>query len=428
MSEAPRRTFVNDVFWNAAMMAIALPASVATSVLIGRILGPAGKGEYALAVLVGILLVTVLNLGIPASISYFVGGGETPQRSLIKTVVILAGILAAAALAIAGLLDRTGWCSYIFGIPRFTRTVWIVVLGLPFQFWGTFLQYVILAQGDRVLFAALPVFGQLIVTVLVVAFALTGVLAPATAACAAVASQIFGAAFLLIYVQRRVDWLRAPVLPSAFWKRLAKYSLTSYVAGTLQFLIQRIDVLLVSVLLGLRAVGLYSVAYGVAELLMLLPQRINSLYLPRIAGERAPHGKAEEVRLSSSLVFVGTVGAAAALALAAPFAIRFFYGRAYGPSVSPFLLLLPGICGMAASSIQSAYLSGVGMVHINAAVAAAGLALNVALNLLLIPRYGISGAAVASSLTYWAQAIALIAAVSRLTHARPLAMLTSAPP
>jgi O-antigen/teichoic acid export membrane protein len=83
---------------------------------------------------------------------------------------------------------------------------------------------------------------------------------------------------------------------------------------------------------------------------------------------------------------------------------------------------------MAAGSIQSAYLAGVGRVKTVAQAAAAGLALNVALNLVLIPRYGISGAAAASSLTYCAQAFVLVQSVARLTRTPPLAMLTSASP
>ena len=57
-----------------------------------------------------------------------------------------------------------------------------------------------------------------------------------------------------------------------------------------------------------------------------------------------------------------------------------------------------------------------------------GLGLNVLLNLVFIPRYGILGAAAVSSLTYCTQALLFIGAVSRVTKAPPLAMLTSAPP
>ena len=420
------KSFLSAVFWNWALMAVSLPVSMATAVVVARWLGPAGKGELALATTVGTLLFLALSLGVPVSLSYYLSGGRLPEGALVKTAITLAGALSAAAILTAALLDRSGWCQFVFGSPRLSRTAWIIVGALPFQFLGTFLQFVILAQGRRVLFAALPVVGTLVAALLTGLLAWSNLLTPPSAAAAQAVSHLATASILLVCVGRRVAWWRSPA--AGVWKALVRYSSATYVAQNLQFLIQRVDVFLVSAMLDYRAVGLYAVAFGIAELLLLLPQRFGALYLSRVAGDRSPEGKAQEVAVSCSLVVVGTVVAAAALSAGAPFAIRFFYGDGFAGSVTPFLLLLPGVCGLAASSVQGAYLSGIGKVNTYAATAAAGLALNVALNLTLIPRYGLSGAAVASSLAYCAQAFLLIRAVARLTRARPLAMLTSAPP
>jgi O-antigen/teichoic acid export membrane protein len=428
MNQPSGRSFLSGVLWNTLLMAVALPAGIAASVVVGRVLGPSGKGEYTLALLLGNLAFTILNLGIPNSISYFLGGRRVPEGSFVKTAVALGGLLGAAAIAGALALDWTGWSRYLLGVRRLTPAMRVVAFALPFQFCAVFLQFVILAQGRRVLFAALPAIGQLLVSILIAAFALLGRLTPLTAVVASVASQALITGVLLRYLQRRVRWSSASMLPAKAWSRLAGYSSLSHAANIIQFLVQRVDVFLVSLFLDVRAVGLYSVAYGLAELLLLLPQRFNNLYIPRIAGQKDLLGKAEEVRLSSSLVFIGAVAAAAGLALIGPWGIRFFYGRQFSQSARPFLLLLPGVCGMAAASIQSAYLAGVGRAGANAAVAAIGLGLNIALNLLLIPRYGISGAAIASSLAYCTQAWLLILAVSRMMEARPAAMLISARP
>jgi O-antigen/teichoic acid export membrane protein len=409
-------------------MAVGWPLSVLTAVLVARWLGPAGKGEYALAMLVGNLLLTLFCFGIPSSISYYLSSGRVPAGSMARTVIVAATLLWILCLALSVLLDRTGWCSFLFGVPRFSAAMWMAVFGLWFMFLGTFLQVVILALGRHVLYAALPAFGTLVVAVLSVLLIWLGVLTPALAVGVSMTSHLLNAAVMLVYTQIALDWWRASLLAPNLWKSLASYSLFHHAASIFQFLIQRVDVFMVSVMLDIRAVGLYSVAYGIAELLLLLPQRLGGLYHQRVAADRTPEGKADEVRVSSSLVFVGTALGAVALALAAPFGIRLLYGPAFAPAVTPFLLLLPGVCALATSCIQNAYLSGIGRPVTGAVVAAAGLAANVVLNLILIPRLGISGAAVASSLTYGAQALLLIATVARLTHARPLTMLTSAPP
>ena len=63
-------------------------------------------------------------------------------------------------------------------------------------------------------------------------------------------------------------------------------------------------------LIDLRAVGIYSVAYGVAEVLLLIPQRLGTLYLPRVAAQLGS-SKEREVQVLSSTIFWGTALAAA---------------------------------------------------------------------------------------------------------------------
>src|SRR5580765_2019170 len=105
------RSFFSGALWNAALVTVAWPLGVVTAVFVGRRLGPEGKGEYTLALLSGALLYTLLNLGIPNSISYYLSSRRVPQDVLVKTVVQLGLALSAAAMAVAILLDRTGWCA-----------------------------------------------------------------------------------------------------------------------------------------------------------------------------------------------------------------------------------------------------------------------------------------------------------------------------
>jgi len=421
------KTFLAGAFWNGFVMMVFWPLGVLTAVILGRLLGPAGKGEFTLAVMVGTLLVTTLNLGLPASLTYHLAGDRLPVARVVKTVLLLSGLLGAVALGAALLLDYTGWCRYVFGIPALTAAVWIVVAGTPFQLAGTCLQFVVLARGQPVVFASLPALGQVLSTGLIVVCVLVGRLTPFTAAAALVASQVAMALAQMAYEQSRVDWLRAPALARPSLRALTSYSIVNHAGNLCHFLIQRIDVLLVSIFLDLRAVGLYSVAYGFAELLLLLPQRASLLYFPRVAAQRRPADQ-DEVRISCSLVFLAAVAMALVLLAVAPPAIRFLYGTAFTDAIRPFALLLPGACALATSSLLGAYLAGVGRVAATARVNAAALATNVALNLVLLPRFGVSGAAVASSVTYAGQALCLAVIVARAARQRPLELFTSASP
>lgn len=105
-------------------------------------------------------------------------------------------------------------------------------------------------------------------------------------------------------------------------------------------------------------------------------------------------------------------------AVVGPLLIPFFYGIDFLPSVKPFLWLLPGILGITLSKIISANLAGIGKPQY--ATYASGLAvfITVALDVLLIPPYGITGAAIASSIAYLTTALLTVMWFSRETHIR----------
>jgi O-antigen/teichoic acid export membrane protein len=80
--------------------------------------------------------------------------------------------------------------------------------------------------------------------------------------------------------------------------------------------------------------------------------------------------------------------------------IPLFYGVDFFGSVIPFLLLLPGIVGMVLSKIIFANLSGSGKPQFATYSSMVTFAATIGLDILLIPGYGIAGAAIASTIAY----------------------------
>ena len=69
---------------------------------------------------------------------------------------------------------------------------------------------------------------------------------------------------------------------------------------------------------------------------------------------------------------------------------------AFGPSFAPLLVLLPGVVALSGSNVVGSYLRGIGRPGITSSISLIALAVNLVLNLVLIPRYGIIGASAAS--------------------------------
>ena len=105
------------------------------------------------------------------------------------------------------------------------------------------------------------------------------------------------------------------------------------------------------------------------------------------------------------MVFATSLLGALALAVIAPFLIRILFGSPFSPSVVGVWLLLPGVVTLSVARVLSSYLLGRNRLKVDFFASLAGLAATVALDLVLIPRYGFAGAAVASSIAYTATLI-----------------------
>ena len=83
-------------------------------------------------------------------------------------------------------------------------------------------------------------------------------------------------------------------------------------------------------------------------------------------------------------------------------------------------MLLPGVVALCATKVVSGYVSGLGMTGTNSIVNVGAFVLNIAANIVLIPLYGIVGAAAASLISYSVSSIVFTAIAARLSHANIL--------
>jgi len=96
---------------------------------------------------------------------------------------------------------------------------------------------------------------------------------------------------------------------------------------------------------------------------------------------------------------VTTFGAIGLVVVGKPL-IRLVYSLAFVDAYTPMLVLLPGVILLGGAKILTNELAGWGYPHYNSINAGGAFIVTVILNLTLIPRYGILGAALASSISY----------------------------
>jgi O-antigen/teichoic acid export membrane protein len=177
--------------------------------------------------------------------------------------------------------------------------------------------------------------------------------------------------------------------------------LKAYTIAFFGFLLLRIDLLMVKYLLGATEAGYYSISQVLAENTMMFPVVIGLLLFPKLSAIKE---KEVKLQLANKAVLV-TAGlmlpAVVIAALAAAPVIALAFGRNFLPAVGPFVWLMPGTYFLGIETVMVQLLNSEGFPPVVVAAWIASTVVNVLLNLWAIPRYGITGASVVSSVCYF---------------------------
>ena len=180
------------------------------------------------------------------------------------------------------------------------------------------------------------------------------------------------------------------------------------------YLTYRLDVLILGALASPAAVGLYTLAVTLGELTRIPTEAVRGVFLPRQAeGDRpdAAEVTARATRISALLAAVSVGG----LCLTAPVLVPIAYGTAFADSVHALYALGPGLFALQAGRQIGAFLIRHDRPLIFSALPMAALAVSIAANLALIPRWGIVGCALAASVSYTLLTTAQVARFCRAT-------------
>lgn len=164
------------------------------------------------------------------------------------------------------------------------------------------------------------------------------------------------------------------------------------------------------------AVGVYSVAEGAAELLRVVPFAVGQVIFYRAATGSLTRDTSRIVRRATVAVYI-VVGAIAAL-VARPLFTAVF-GGAYVHGAHPFVVLVLAELGISLFFLSvSDSLPRGGLVRCSV-VCAGGMVATLVLDFVLIPRFGINGAAWASVIGYWGMGITAIVALRPKKVSKP---------
>jgi O-antigen/teichoic acid export membrane protein len=401
---------------------ILLCIKLGTSIITARMLGPEGRGILVAAMLVPYLMRMVCEWGLNVGNVWMIG-----QKRISVNQALTNAIIWVLAISFVGSLFFMV-CFPVFGATILRGLSWTLLLVMLVASPWIILEGVVtnlLLLVDRVsdfngVYIVDSVLYLLFLLIAVVLFPL-GV---EGAVLAQVLSTMLAVLVGLVLLKRAV-----PLTVYWDWPKLREtvsYGAKGHTGTIAQALNQRLDSLLVNWWIGPVDLGYYSLAVSLAEMLRMIPQAINTVVLPKLAKMDQPEAdktSPQLMRLNFAIILATTV---VFFALSRPL-VLLLYSEAFLPSLPSLWLLLPGMLALGFGSVSSSYLAGRGHVHWNSYGAFIALAITIILDLALIPTFGISGAAIASSASY--SVVALIATVGflRKSGANPRDILLITP-
>ncbi len=390
-------------------------------VLLARSLGTGEYGVYVYALRWLGLLAIVCQLGLAVGSLRFVPAyAATADWSRLKgflragarsvvTAGVLVAVLGAAALAALG-GDLAPGTRLTFGLALLA----VPLYGL-LQVWGAALRGL-----GRVVRSQLPV---TVVRPLLLGLAVLGWwLASGAGALTARSAMAFNLGAAALALGLLGGWLRL-ALPAPLaharpryrwreWRRVLAPLVLQNLIGTV---IQRLDILLIGVLLGAYEVALYAVASRVAGLLALARKAVNAWTAPAISDLHARGRRAELARLArgASRTIAGLSFLIGGLILLANRPVLLAFGVDFLAARSSLVILAGGHLAASFIGPASFLLAMTGGERTVVRISAATMLTSAGLYLTLIPIWGLAGAAAVSAATRFGFHLALAVAARR---------------
>lgn len=380
--------------------------SLAIAIMLTRLLSVEGFGLYAL--IVATVMITsvfvkeaALHLWTRFVATYMAEFNFKALKGALMAALLYALIAGMMLVLFLGSFQGVGEAIFAhFGTKGFLLALWLIPLsGMLYALTG------ILKGLNHVIWSQLPEFilRPLLFCLILLSFLFSHdsfEIYDAIAAYIISAFVALGFAFILLF----------RFLPQNFWNSGSEFAWKTWglalgpliLTSGLMLVNQNADILMVGSLLGAEQAGLYQVATRTATLLLIVISSVNAIITPLLARHYAENDLFEMQRLitkASLLITLATVPLVIILTFAASYLLPFLYGDAYIASQDAFIYLIWAQAFNALAGPVGMVVIMTGRQKIGSLCIAASTIVNLGLNYILIPLYGIEGAAVATAVS-----------------------------
>lgn len=373
---------------------IFLLSGYAVHIGIGRLLGPPVYGIYSLAISVATVLNLFLTTGLPQSVTKHISEDNSRSKSVLKTSLSIS-ILASTVFSAVILIGADGIAELLNdpSLAKYFRLTSLMVLA-----YGPLT--IIMAYFNGIKEYRTQAFLLSLFEILKPIFILFFV---------SIGLSVWGAVF---------GFAVAPVIPLLIGlglvgfdiykggegfpaKKIISFALPVIVLSAAINLILNLDLFFIkSILIDNSIAGFYSAASMIGKVPYMLMAAVTAALFPAVSASMHEHERvqnyiSESLRYALLFILPGT----AMVAATSTAAVTLIYSDIYQPAGDPLAVLIVGICFFGIFALLTTIVSAVGRPGVAMAMGIGVLAVDFALNWLMIPAFGMVGAAGATTLS-----------------------------
>lgn len=385
--------YLKSAFWLTSSRLLSMVVSLAATFYIARTLGPQNFGElsYAQSVLA---ILTVLSASIGALYRDIVRRPEEESRLLgtawcIHFITSLISVLMTIMFALL--------------LPHDRLTVLILGILCLTQFFSPFsiIQNIFYAKTETKWLSIVTLGLHIFISTLKILVMLSGQGVVVLAGVLVLEQALMAIGYVLLYHFLHHGSLFTWKFDPTYARQLLIDSLPIVFVAASGIIAARIDQLFIKHFLDMTSVGLYGVAIQLSEIWQFVPGILLTAVFPAIINARV-HRKTYKRRLGLLIISLASYGIAIAslLTIFAPAVIELIYGPAYSGASEPLRIYIWSLVGMILGLLSTQFLLAENQRTVQMVSASGPLILNIILNIYLIPRMGMSGAAIATVVSY----------------------------
>src|SRR3989344_1022167 len=380
-----------------------------SQIILARVLGPEGLGAYNLFLAINGIALLLGSLGFGTASIYLLNKEKKNFSQLFSNSIIF-GFIWGLSLSFITFLLSILFPAAFNGLSY--KYVVIALATIPFVILYNYCLPLLLAKFKIITWSAFSVLYSIFILSLSIVFVLFFGWGIEGAIYAVLMTVLIN--FILIFFHLLKSYKLIQRFDFPLFLNQLKFGISTYLGDIFSTINFKLNVFVVNIFLGVLNVGYYSVSYNIAALIFVIPYSLQQVLYPAWSSVSEEEVDQKTPRVARQ-AFLFSLLSAVFLAFIGRLFILFFYGRDFLPSITPFYFILPGgVCAAYAGIFFNNFFAK-GKPHVTSLILIASLFLNILFDIILIPKMGVAGAALAASISYFFSAILAAALFWRMT-------------